>query len=486
VPLVAGVDSSTQSTKVQLRDLDTGRLVGAGWSAHPARNPPRSEQSPGSWWEALVEAMLEAVAVAAERGAAPRDVVALSVAAQQHGLVVLDHDGAVLRPAKLWNDTESAGASEELLGQWPAAVWAAATGSVPVAAFTVTKLAWLRRAEPGVWARTARVLLPHDWLTLRLTGRCVTDRGDASGTGYWSPAEGRYRADVLDLVDPGRDWADTLPAVLGPWDEAGPLTGPAAAELGLRPGTPVAVGTGDNMAAALGTGLDLGDVCISIGTSGTVFTRADRPTQDPSGAVAGFADATGGYLPLVCTLNAALVTGAVARLLDVDDHGLDELALAAPAGSGGLVLVPYLAGERVPNRPHATGTLTGLRPDVERASLARAAVEGVVCGLLEGLDALTVAGVATGTGRLVLVGGAARSPAYRRVLASLAGRTVTVPDDDETVARGAALQAAVLASGAAVESIAGAWGLREGTLVEPGPEAAASSVIRERYAEARG
>jgi xylulokinase len=484
VPLVAGIDSSTQSTKVELRDLATGEVLGAGRSAHPPTVPPRSEQAPAVWWGAVVEAMAGALGEVSGR-AAPSDVVAIAVAGQQHGLVVLDRDRDVLRPAKLWNDTESAPDADGLVDGLGAARWAEACGSVPVAAFTVTKLAWLRRRQPEVFAQIGHVLLPHDWLTFRMTGRFVTDRGDASGTGYWSPSEDRYRLDLLALVDPVTEWADRLPTVLGPWDRAGPLTAAAADRLGLVKGTTVAVGTGDNMAAALGIGLRPGETAISVGTSGTVFTTSDRPTGDPTGAVAGFADATGHFLPLVCTLNATLVTDAVGRLLAVDRPVLDELALRAPTGAGGLVLVPYLAGERTPNRPRATGTLAGIRPDVDRAALARAAFEGVVCGLLDGLDALSAVGVPTDGGRLVLVGGGARSVAYRHVVASLSGRPVTVPDPDEIVSAGAALQAAVAVSGAGVEEITEAWGLRGGSLVGPGPDAEASGEVRRRYADAR-
>ncbi len=486
MPLVAGIDSSTQSTKVQLRDAATGQVVGTGRSLHPATSPPRSEQAPERWWAALVAAMSEARSEAAQRKAGPTDVKALAVAAQQHGLVVLDGEDRVLRPAKLWNDTESAPDAEGLLDRLTAGEWVEAAGSVPVAAFTVAKLAWLRRCQPEVLGRVARIMLPHDWLTFRLTGRSVTDRGDASGTGYWSPSAGRYRFDVLALIDPDRDWAAALPEVLGPWEQAGTLSGSAADELGLMADTPVAVGTGDNMAAALGIGLAAGDVAVSIGTSGTVFATTANPVHDPTGAVAGFADATGNFLPLVCTLNASLVTEAVGRLLAVDHGELDALALGAPVGSGGLVLVPYLAGERVPNRPHATGSLHGIRSDLSRGCLARSAFEGVVCGLLDGLDALGVTGVPTRTGRLVLVGGGARSAGYRRVLATLSGRSVTVPDEEEIVATGAALQAAVLASALPVEQISVDWRLRDGTPIEPGPDAGRSIEVRARYAEARG
>jgi xylulokinase len=485
VPVVVGVDSSTQSTKVELRDLSTGRVVGSGRAAHPDVLPPRSEQAPASWWSALVAAMAEALGSAIGR-VGPADVAAIAVAGQQHGLVALDVHGAVIRPAKLWNDTESAGDADRLTGLIGAAGWAESCGSVPTAAFTITKLAWLLRCEPGTLAALGHVLLPHDWLTYRLTGELVTDRGDASGTGYWSPIEESYRLDLLALVDGERDWSDALPTVLGPWDQAGTLTAVAAGELGLPVGTPVAAGTGDNMAGSLGAGLRIGEVAISIGTSGTVYVPSERPTHDPTGAVAGFADATGRFLPLVCTLNAALVTSAIGRLLSVDHVGLDSLALAAAPGSEGLTLVPYLAGERTPNRPGATGTLHGIRTDVSREALARAGFEGVVCGLLEGLDALAATGVRLDTGRLVLLGGGAHSAAYRQILASLSGRPVSIPVDDEIVTTGAALQAAVFATGSGPEQIAEAWGLRGSEITEPGPATERSGEIRARFASARG
>jgi xylulokinase len=485
MPLVAGVDSSTQSTKVELRDLATGRVVGAGRADHPTVQPPRSEQAPEDWWTALVDAM--AIALESARPEAkPTDVAAMAVAAQQHGMVALDLHGEVLRPAKLWNDTESAVDADRLVAQFGATGWADACGSVPVAAFTVSKLAWLRRCEPDTFARIGHLLLPHDWLTLRLTGEFVTDRGDASGTGYWSPSEDRYRIDLLEMVDADTDWAAVLPKVLGPWEQAGLLTTEAATELGLAAGTPVAAGTGDNMAGALGTGLRPGEVAVSIGTSGTVFATSERPIRDPTGAIAGFADATGRYLPLVCTLNAALVTQTVGRLLSVDHSGLDHLALAAPSGCGGLVLVPYLAGERTPNRPDATGTLRGLTHDVTRETLARAAFEGVVCSLLEGLDALGSAGVPTRAGRLVLLGGGARSMAYRQVLATLASRPVSVTTDREVVSAGAALQAAVLTTGSDPADLADQWHLRAGDTTDPGPDSGMSGEVRHRFAVARG
>jgi xylulokinase len=320
------------------------------------------------------------------------------------------------------------------------------------------------------------VLLPHDWLTFQLTGDRTTDRGDASGTGWWSPADGKYRPDLLALVDDGIDWDDRLPTVLGPTERAGEWR---------QHGALVAPGTGDNMAAALGLGLRPGDLVLSLGTSGTAFTVSERPSADASGAVAGFADATGRFLPLVCTLNATKVTDAIARLLGVDQARLNELALAAPAGANGVVLVPHLDGERTPNRPSATGSLAGFRSDVTPELVARAAFEGAVCNLLEGADALARWAPEISTGRVFLVGGGARSAAYQRVVADLTQRPVMVPDADELVACGAAVQAAAVLLGASFDDIATAWQLGAGTVVEPDGTVDADSV-RATYAAARG
>jgi xylulokinase len=455
MPLVAGVDSSTSACKVEVRDADTGELVARGRAPHPSTTPPCSEQHPHVWWEAFEAAAGRAGVFDRNRPAA------IAIGGQQHGLVVIDETGEVLRPAKLWNDTESADDAAALVAALGPEAWAAATGSVPVASFTITKLAWLRRCEPEVFAATARVLLPHDWLTHRLTGGFTTDRGDASGTGWWSPAECADRHDLLDLVG----WGGALPPVLGPTEEAGEWNGAV-----------VGPGTGDNMAAALGLGMRPGDLALSFGTSGTAFTVSEAPTADPSGTVAGFADASGRFLPLVCTLNATKVTDAVARLLGVTAAELDDLALAAPPGAGGLVVVPHLDGERTPNRPAASGMLRGLRSDVSREQLARASVEGVVCNLLAGADHLP-----PGDGRILLIGGGARSRAYRRVAADLTGRSVTVPDAEELVALGAALQAASVLHGCAIGALAKAWDLEAGIVVEPDGRVDGAAV-RDAYA----
>jgi xylulokinase len=474
MPLIAGVDSSTSATKVEVRDLDSGEVVGRGSAPHPPTQPPRSEQDPAAWWTAFESAWQEAGAAVGSGRCPEIPVAAISVAGQQHGMVALDDRREVIRPAKLWNDTESAPDATSLIDRLDGGrrAWAESCGSVLVASFTITKLAWLRRSEPESFERLRHVLLPHDWLTFRLTGSLTTDRGDASGTGYWSAADGSYRPDLLALVEDSRDWDGVPPKVLGPGDVAGEWHGAA-----------VAPGTGDNMAGALGVGLRSGDIAVSVGTSGTVYSVSDVPTADPSGYVAGFADATGRYLPLVCTLNATKVTDAVARLLGADHRGFDELALAAQPGAGGVTLLPYFDGERTPDRPTATGALGGVRSDVSREQLARAAVEGVVCGLLDGLDAL--AAYAPCDGRLILVGGGARSRAYRQVLADLSGRPVLVPRAEEQVATGACVQAAAVASGADPTDVADRWKLGDGDVLEPGPAASAAADVRAAYARLR-
>lgn len=417
---VAGVDSSTQSCKAVVCDAATGTIVDEGRASHR----DGTEADPEDWWRALGAAV----------GGRLDGVDAIGVAGQQHGMVALSDDGSVVRPALLWNDNRSADAAIDLTAELggPGA-WADAVGSELVASFTVTKLRWLAKHEPHSAGRVAAVALPHDWLTWRLLGAgdvatLITDRGDASGTGYWSPRSGSYRVDLVELAF-GRPLA--LPRVAAPAEAVGTTAS----------GALVSVGTGDNMGAALGLGLRPGDVVVSLGTSGTVFACADQPSADPSGAVAGFADATGHFLPLVCTLNAARVLDATATMLGTDVGRLADLALQAAPGSGGLTLLPYLDGERTPALPDASGSLHGMRRhNLTAANLARAAVEGVLCGLADGLDALRAVGVEPS--RVLLIGGAARSPAVRAIAPDIFGVDVAVPVPGEYVAIGAARQAA--------------------------------------------
>jgi xylulokinase len=255
--------------------------------------------------------------------------------------------------------------------------------------------------------------------------------------------------------------------VLGPSDPSDWMNASVHEMLGLRGRPLCAAGTGDNMAAALGVALRPGDVALSLGTSGTVYTVSETPTADRSGAVAGFADASGAFLPLVCTLNATQVTDAVGRMVQADAAELDALALRARPGARGVVVLPYFAGERTPNRPDATGAVSGLRSDVTRADLVRAAYEGVVFGMLDALDALTAVVKPSRSGRTVLVGGGARSAAYRRIVADLSGLPITVADGDEHVAIGACVQAAAVYHGRPPTEVAEAWALGGGDVVAP-------------------
>ncbi len=469
--LVAGVDSSTQSCKVVIREAETGELVRSGRASHP----DGTEVHPDHWWTALGDAVRDAGGL--------DDVAAISVGAQQHGMVALDEQGEVVRPALLWNDTRSAAAADELVKELGPQAWAEGVGSVPVASFTVTKLRWLAQHEPANAARTAAVALPHDWLTWKLRGggggrsvggsggtgldSLVTDRSDASGTGYWSAATGQYRTDLLERA---LGKVPLVPRVLGPSESAGVSTQ-------LKEGLSIGPGAGDNAAAGLGLGAVEGDVVFSIGTSGTVFAVSATPTADPTGIVAGFADCTGRYLPLVCTLNAARVLDAAASILGVDHARLAELALQAPAGAGGLVLVPYLEGERTPNKPNATGAFHGLRlGNSTPGHVARAAVEGMLCALADCLDALVAQGVAFG--RVVLVGGGAKSPAVRAIAPAIFGVPVVVPPEGESVADGAARQAAWIALGGQNPPT---WTVGETRTFEAAPTPA----VREAYARSR-
>ncbi|MEU6563422.1 xylulokinase [Nocardia nova] len=455
---VAGVDSSTQSCKVVVCDADTGEVLARGHAPHPEG----TEVPPEAWWTALRQAgkgLLD-------------NVDAVSIAGQQHGLVALDRDHQPVRDALLWNDVRSAEAADDLVAELggPQA-WLDAVGSVPVAAFTAAKLRWVADHEPDLADRVTRVMLPHDYLTWRLRGggdlEPTTDRSDASGTGYWSAAQGQYREDLLANAFRGR--RPDLPTVLAPSESAGRTAS----------GALVAAGAGDNAAAALGLGIGDGDVVISLGTSGTAFARTSQLHTDP--IVNGFADATGRFLPLVCTLNAARVLEATATALGIPLGELDALARQAPPGADGLVLLPYLSGERTPNLPHATGSLHGLRMETMRpAHLARAAVEGMLCNMADALDRLRAAGATPR--RVLLIGGASRSAFVAETAAQIFGAAVTVPEPEEYVARGAARQAAWALQGGAEPP---QWAAAATVEVSGPDDGAVGAKLRGAYARAR-
>jgi xylulokinase len=426
--LIAGVDSSTQSCKVVIRDAVTGQLVREGRATHP----DGTEVNPAHWVTALD------TAIAAAGGLA--DVEAISIGGQQHGMVALDSDGKVIRDALLWNDTRSADAAKALNSEMGGdAEIAKQVGSVLVASFTATKLRWLADSEKDNAAKVAGVALPHDWLSWQLQhakgealdfSKLFSDRSEASGTGYFDPTTSQYRRDILARAL-RTEREINLPKIISPSQFGG--TTPT--------GIPIAPGAGDNAAAALGIQAQAGDVVVSLGTSGTAFAVSETATHDSSGQVAGFADATGRFLPLVCTLNAARILDAATRILGKTHDEVGALALSAKAGANGLSLLPYFEGERTPNRPTATGVFGGMNLNNSNAAdIARAMVEGMLCGLVDAVDALEKLGV--NVKRIILIGGAAKNPAVSQIAAALFGREVLVPPAGEYVANGAARQAA--------------------------------------------
>jgi xylulokinase len=466
VRVVAGVDSSTQSTTVLLRDADNGRIISVGRSAHPATHPPTSEQAPDDWWAAFTTAL----AAARKAGnVEPDDIVAISIAAQCHGLVVLDAAGGIIRPAKLWNDTTSALQATALAARFGRDVLIRRLGSLPTAAFTITKLAWLASNEPENFARMAYALLPHDWLTYRLCGRRVTDRSDASGTGYFDAVENSYITEFLRSIDPDRDWISQLPEVLAPDEAAGPIIPAVAAELGVARDAVIAAGSGDQHAGAIGLGARPGDMVWVLGTSGVVYGLSESPVADPSGVVNCVADAAGGFQPLICTLNSTKVTDAIGRVLGAGHDELSDLALAAPRSPERPVFATYLDGERTPDLPAARGVISGIHSSLSREHVALAAFEGVVNGLLRGQDALLALGVPS-SGRLIAIGGGANSPAYLQTIADFNRRDVHITAAVEAVAAGAAVQAATVLHGVKIQTIRDSWAPEFTIASHPRPE----------------
>ncbi|NBE55080.1 xylulokinase [Streptomyces boluensis] len=462
-PVVIGVDSSTQSTKAAVVDVDSGALLALGRAPHTVTGTDGARRTdPELWWRALASAVADGLRSA---GVPARAVSGIAVAGQQHGLVVLDRAGRPLHDALLWNDTGSAPQARALTEELGADGWLARTGVLPVASMTATKWQWLREHEPRVAEAAAAVRLPHDFLTERLCGTAVTDPGDASGTCWYSTADGGYDPVLLELT--GMDEKLLSPVAPGGGDRAGVLTAAAAAELGLPAGIPVAVGTGDNMAAAVGLGLGraglLDHPVVSLGTSGTVFAASRTRPAVPE--VAGFASADGAYLPLGCTLNCTLAVDKVAQLLGLDRERAEL--------GGGPVLLPYLDGERTPDLPHATGLLTGLRHATTSGQLLGAAYEGAVFTVLRALDALLAAcrldpaAQDTAALPLRLVGGGARGRTWVETVRRLSGRPLVLPEATELVALGAAALAGSAVSGTDPVTVATSWNLGRGRELPP-------------------
>ncbi|MGA5440218.1 xylulokinase [Streptomyces griseoincarnatus] len=445
-PLVVGVDTSTQSTKALVVDAATGRVVASGQAPHTVTSGAGRESDPRQWWDALTEALRQC-------GEAAHEAAAVSIGGQQHGLVTLDEHGEPVRPALLWNDVRSAPQASRLVEELGGAkAWADRTGSLPTASFTVTKWAWLAEHEPDAVRATKAVRLPHDYLTERLTGQGTTDRGDASGTGWWASATEAYDEEILAHV--GLDPA-LLPRVVRSGEVAGTVRD--GHDLPFSKGTLVACGTGDNAAAALGLGVRPGTPVMSLGTSGTVYAVSEHRPADPTGTVAGFADARGDWLPLACTLNCTLAVDRVATLLGLDREAVEP--------GRGVTLLPFLDGERTPNLPHSSGLLHGLRHDTTGGQLLQAAYDGAVYSLLAALD-LVLDEDADPSTPLLLIGGGARGNAWQQTVRRLSGRPVQVPEAKELVALGAAAQAAGLLTGEDPAAVARRWGTAEGPVLD--------------------
>jgi len=454
--LIAGVDSSTQSVKIVIRAADTGELVREGRAPHP----DGTEVDPLHWKTALDNAIAQAGGLA--------DVSAISVGGQQHGMVALDESGDVIRPALLWNDTRSASQAETLNSEMGGNhAIADAVGSVLVASFTASKVRWMAENEKTNADRVHSIALPHDWLSWQLQGgkdfsKLFTDRSDASGTGYFDPQSATYRRDILaKALLSDRDIY--LPTIIAPSTFGGTTSA----------GIPIAAGAGDNAAAALGVQAEPGDVVISLGTSGTAFAVSTTSTHDSSGAVAGFADASGRFLPLVCTLNAARIFDAATTILGKTHDEVGALALSSVPGAHGLTLLPYFEGERTPNRPTATGVFSGMNiANSNPADIARAMIEGMLSGLADAVAALEDLGV--DIKRVLIIGGAAKNPAVGQIASALFGRPVLIPPAGEYVADGAAKQAAWALLGGDTPPV---WDLGKATHIE----ATATPAVLEKY-----
>ncbi|MGH8957749.1 MAG: xylulokinase [Acidimicrobiia bacterium] len=450
--LVAGVDCSTQATKVLIVDSDSGSIVAAGRAGHDVTGSDGTrETDPLQWWAALAEAL--------SQSGRSSEVKSIAVGGQQHGLVVLDQRGAPLRPAQLWNDTRAAVNARTLVDALGGAeVWAEEIGLVPVASYTVGKWAWLRQHEPAVAKSTAAVLLPHDFLNTRLTGVSTTDRGDASGTGWWSTSRESYSPAVASLSEVRLD-LELLPRVLKPGEIAGEVTAQASRHTGLQTGTTVAAGTGDNMAAALGLGLEPGTPVVSLGTSGTAYALSTVRAADPTGTVSGFADATGNFLPLAATLNCTLAVDRIAGWLGLERDSAAERTE--------VIAFPYLDGERTPNLPHSTGMVAGLRHTTDPSEILLATYQGAALGLIEALELVSQHSSGIDPDRpLLLIGGGARGTTWRRVIGQLSGRELQIPQAEELVALGAAAQAASIITGEKADGVARRWDTRRGVHIE--------------------
>ncbi len=447
-----GIDCGTQGSKALLMSRD-GDALGRGYAGHELieRSNGAREQEPRWWVEALRTSVRAAVAQAGKA-----EVEALAVSGQQHGLVVLDEHREVIRPAKLWNDTETAPQNAALVERFGGKDGALQRlGILPLTGYTVSKLLWLKEREPQNFARVRHILLPHEYLNFWLTGRVAAEYGDASGTGYFDPRSRTWVREVLDSIDSGTGQLfAALPPLLQPHEAVGTVLPERAAELGIAPGCLVAVGGGDNMMGAIGTGnVREGVVTLSMGTSSTLYSFRNTPAHDATGGVAPFCSSTGGWLPLVCTMNATNVVTETLQLLGRTVADIEPALADSEPGAQGLICLPFLNGERTPDLPGATGTLVGLTAtNWTPNNLIRAVIEGVTFGILNGLRLVLEGQQAS---LIVMIGGGARSAAWRQMVADCSGATIHVPTEAEAGCLGAVIQA-MYASGRANDA-ADSW-----------------------------
>jgi xylulokinase len=435
-----GVDCGTQGTKVVLLDTHKAHVVGEGYAPHDLISDAngRREQHPSDWVSAFIRAFEQCVA---QSGCNPKEIRGIGVSGQQHGLVVLDAKGDVIRPAKLWCDTETAPENAWLLEQIGGEQGSIELLGLPIATgYTVSKLVWLKQHDPESFVKIAHILLPHDYLNYWLTGELVAEKGDASGTGFFDVRTRTWQTAVFDRFD-AASLADALPPLIEAEASAGFVQADVAKQLGLGSDVIVSSGGGDNMMGAIGTGnICDGKVTMSLGTSGTLYAYSSEAPKPMHSAVAPFCSSTNGWLPLICTMNLTGVVNQVRGLFGYDLDAFDRAIKASSIGASGITMLPFLSGERVPALPNATGNLTGINPqNMTPENLCRAAIEGVSYTLRYGLDRLGEGGISAET--ICLIGGGSKSAFWRQLMADLCNAKVVCPETEEAAALGAAIQA---------------------------------------------
>lgn len=440
--LFLGIDCGTQGTKAIILDAVSGQVLGQGAAPHTMISGAngRREQDVQQWLDAFTIATRQALQSANVDG---QSILGIGVSGQQHGLVLLDDQGQVLRPAKLWCDTETSAENDRLLQHLGGEKGSLERLGVAIApGYTVSKLLWTKEQHPGLFARIARILLPHDYLNFWLTGRCCSEYGDASGTGYFNVRTRQWDLQLLRDIDASGRLQAALPELIDAHEAVGTLLPSVAEHLGINPDAVVASGGGDNMMGAIGTAnIRPGAITMSLGSSGTVYAYGDVPSVSPDASVATFCSSSGGWLPLICTMNLTNATGAIRELFNLDLPQFNQLVAQSPIGADGVSLLPFFNGERVPALPHATGSLHGLTLDnLTQANLCRAAVEGTTFGLRYGLDLLRQNGLQSQ--RICLIGGGSKSAVWRQIVADIMNTPVICTEQSEAAALGAAIQAA--------------------------------------------